>query len=153
MGADGGSLPVRSEQIKKKQQEARTDPLQRARMRLSLCALSSRPLDKSTENIACDMHGNLFSLEEVLSSLLDAEKKKSLKSVFGIKRMKVRRPIYLILLRIPFNFSINLKSFLFVLEEALLHNLRLRKRYLTSNFCSGLDGAQSYYQPRISFNL
>lgn len=70
-------------------------------MKLSLCALSSLPLDKSSENIACDVHGNLFSLEQVLDCLLDAEKKQKLKSQFGIRRRKVRL-LLATLLSLPF---------------------------------------------------
>lgn len=90
MGADGGSLPSRREQVKTKQQQGRNDPLKAAQFRLTHCSLTGRSLDKRPENIAVDAHGNLFDLESVLEALLDADKKKDLKSRFGIRKIKVR---------------------------------------------------------------
>jgi len=66
------------------------DAVGRAQLRLNFCALSGNPLAKSTANIVCDIHGNLFNLEAVLEYLVDAKKKQQLKSEFGIRKMKVR---------------------------------------------------------------
>lgn len=93
MGADGGTVPTRSEQIKQKRKEERLDAVGRAQLRLNFCALSGEPLSKSTANIVCDSHGSLFNLEAVLEHLLDAQKKLILKESFGIRKMKVRDSI------------------------------------------------------------
>jgi hypothetical protein len=89
MGADGGTVPKRAEQIKQKRKEERVEGVQSAQLRLTNCALSGQPLAKSTENLACDAHGNLFNLEAILESLVDGAKKKVLAKKFGIKKMKV----------------------------------------------------------------
>lgn len=93
MGADGGTVPTRKDQVKVKQREEKIEGVQLAQLRLSQCALSGAPLAKESENLACDCHGNLFNFEAILEALVNADKKKSLAKKFGIKKMKVCAPI------------------------------------------------------------
>ena len=90
MGADGGTVPKRSEQVKKMRKEEKVDGITKAKRRLSICALSKTPLAKSSTDLACDVRGNLFNLESVLEHLVDAQKKTILAKQFGIKKIKVR---------------------------------------------------------------
>lgn len=94
MGADGGSLPTRAEQVKTRQQEARSDPIKLTRLRLNYCALSGLALDTNPDNLACDSVGNLFNLERLLDAMLDAKKRKALRKQFGIQKMKVLEALF-----------------------------------------------------------
>lgn len=87
MGADGGTIPKRGEQIKVKKRKITLDSGSIARVRWTTCSVSSLPLKPPI--IACDPLGNLMNWEPALEVFLDPDKRKEFKKKHKIKTKKV----------------------------------------------------------------
>lgn len=91
MGADGGSIPTRSELAKQKQKESASDlALKREFDRdqlFELCFLTKKPLDFHA--IVSDYRGRIYNKEAVLESLLE---KKKIDGVKGLRDIVCLKP-------------------------------------------------------------
>lgn len=85
MGNDGGSIPKRSEVVKKKKREERKENYEIAKAKSRLCAISKEPLK---EPIAVCRLGLLYNKEEVIKKLIEKTMPKAFRHLRKLKDMK-----------------------------------------------------------------
>jgi len=82
MGADGGSIPTRTDLVKTKKKEEKADPFEVARVRWTLCQLSKEPLKSP---VVVDQLGLLYNKETIIKHLLDKDMPKAFKHIRSLK--------------------------------------------------------------------
>lgn len=82
MGADGGSIPTRTDLVKPKKKEEKADPFELARVRWTLCQLSKDPLKPP---VVTDQLGLLYNKEAIIKHLLDKDMPKAFKHIRSLK--------------------------------------------------------------------